>query len=204
MKLAIAVPTRDYLPAAFAADLAELYAYTTQALGPQSCTLLTMTATYVHDGRERLLQTAEVWGATHILWLDSDMRFPRNAALRLLRHDVTFVGCNYTTRALPSRPTAMRDGTLVPTRPESAGLEEVDSLGFGVLLMHTELVQGVEEPRFRYGWNEESRGTIGEDTSFCRRLAGVGTRMYVDHDLSKEVGHIGMFTYRHDTALRDA
>jgi hypothetical protein len=47
-----------------------------------------MVGTFVHQAREKLLHdVVELWGATHVLWLDADMTFPPDAALRLLAHD---------------------------------------------------------------------------------------------------------------------
>lgn len=199
MKLAVAMPTKEYMPAACAADLAELYAFTQRVMGTASCTLALIQATYVHDGREQLLEhVIDGWGATHVLWLDSDMRFPRDTAERLLSHHLAVIGCNCTTRVPPIRPTSIRDGSLVYTDAQSTGVVEVDGLGFGVLLMQTDIVKALPRPWFRYGWNAGRRSTIGEDVDFCRRLREAGHRLYIDQDLSKEIGHIGTFTFRHE------
>lgn len=189
IRLAIAVPTRDYVPALFANDLAELYAATQRQL--PHVTLALQPATLVHRGREKLLyDVSGVWAATHVLWLDSDMSFPPDSALRLLGHDRDVVACNCATRQFPSEYTAVRDNQRVPTLPESAGLEAVDSAGMAVFLMRTTLLRKLARPWFQYGAHEN------EDGWFCRKLREAGTEILIDHDLSKEVGHVGPFTYR--------
>lgn len=189
MRLAVAVPALTNVPAVFANDLAMLYADTRAAL-PQ-VTLAMMVGTFVHHAREKLLHDlVELWGATHILWLDADMTFPRDTALRLLAHDKAIVAANYLTRVPPSRPTAVRDGQFVSSR-DAQGLEDVDHVGMGVFLMRTSVVAGLPRPRFAY-----DGPTITEDVYFCRLLRKAGHDIYIDHDLSKNVGHVGQHTYR--------
>jgi hypothetical protein len=187
--LAIAVPALSNVPAVFATDLAMLYAETSRAI-PQ-VTLAMMVGTFVHQAREKLLHdVTELWGATHILWLDTDMTFPRDTALRLLKHDKEIVAANYVTRVLPSRPTARKDGKCVSSGDVN-GLETVDHVGMGVFLMSTHLVPHLPRPRFWYSTETET-----EDVYFCRLLRSAGHDIWVDHDLSHSVGHIGQHTYR--------
>ena len=191
MRLAIAVPALESVSAYFANDLAKLYATTLSAV--PITTLAMMVGTFVHQAREKLLHDViELWGATHILWLDADMTFPPNTALRLLKHDVDVVALNYVTRAEPHRPTAFRDGLPLTSASEyHTGLEEVDHVGMGVFLMRTSVVQGLPRPRFWY-----STPTETEDVYFCRLLRAAGHTIHIDHDLSKEISHVGVQKYR--------
>ena len=166
-----------------------LYAETSRAL--PSVTLAMMVGTFVHQAREKLLHdVTELWGATHILWLDADMTFPKDAALRLLSHDVDVVAANYVTRVPPNRPTARFEGLPVSSE-QSMGLGMADHVGMGVFLMRTSVIEGTRAPHFWY-----STPTETEDVYFCRQLREHGHDIWIDHDLSKEVGHIGQFTYR--------
>jgi hypothetical protein len=202
MRLAIGGPTRDHVPAAFAVDLAQLYAYTKERGPWQTVTVGFLTSTYIHVGRELFLESALKQGATHVLWLDTDMSFPRESAVLLSMHDQAIVGCNYTVRYPTGLFTAQRDdGTRIPTTETSTGLEAVDAIGFGVLLMRTDIMPGMTRPWFRHGLNAHG-GDIGEDIMCCRKIRQGGHEIYIDHDLSKEIGHIGQHTYR--TIARDA
>jgi len=195
-RLAIGGPTRDTVPAAFAVDLAQLYAYTI-ARGPwPTVTVGFLTSTYIHVGRELFLEASLKQGATHVLWLDTDMSFPREAAVLLAAHEQTVVGCNYVVRQPSGLFTAQRDdGTRIPTTAATTGLEAVDAVGFGVLLMRVEHMRGLTRPWFRHGLNAQG-GDIGEDIMCCRRIRQGGHQVYIDHDLSKRIGHIGQHTYR--------
>lgn len=189
MRLAIAVPALDHVSALFANDLALLYAETCRAL--PSVTLAMMVGTFVHQAREKLLHdVTSLWGATHALWLDADMTFPPDTALRLLTHDRDVVAANYVSRTARPRPTAMRDGRCVSSIG-ATGLEDVDHVGMGVFLMKASVVENIPSPRFWY-----STPTETEDVYFCRLLRASGVTIAIDHDLSKDVGHVGTFTYR--------
>lgn len=194
MKLAIGGPTRDTVPASFAVDLAECYAYT-RAYGTH-VTLLFLEHTYIHCGRELVLEAALKQGMTHLLWLDTDMSFPRTTAVQLLAHDQAIVGCNYRSRRQgESRWTARReDGTRIETTEKSYGREAVGEIGMGVFLMRTDIVHDFLRPWFRHGLNDYG-GDIGEDIMFCRALRNAGQTVYLDHDLSKVVQHVGQYRY---------
>ena len=204
MRLAIGGPTRDLIPASFAVDVAQLYAYTT-ARGPwPTVTIGFAAATYIHAGREWFLESAIKQGATHVLWLDTDMTFPRELAVLLYGHNLPLVGCNYRVRTGSGLFTAQAfDKTRVQTTETSTGLEVVEALGFGAVLMRTDVVAHLPRPWFRHGLNGE-RGDIGEDIMFCRALRDLGIDSVIDHDLSKEVGHLGQYTYRTVAAAQPA
>lgn len=195
MRLAIGGPTRDSVPASFAVDAAHLFAYTRE-IGPwgKDVTLDFVASTYIHVGREWFLEASIKQGATHIFWLDTDMRLPRETAVLLAMHDLPIVACNYPVRQPSGLFTAFRDEQRVPTLPQSIGLEAVDYCGMGAMLMRIDVIGDLERPWFRHGTNEHG-GDIGEDVGFCRALRAAGHEIYIDHDLSKGVRHIGQHEY---------
>lgn len=202
MRLAIGGPTRDLVPASFAVDLAQLYAYTRERGPWKTVTVGWIASTYIHCGREFFLESSLKQGATHVLWLDTDMSVPPELAVRLAMHDTPVVACNYVTRDGSSRFTACREDKnllitgRVETRPESSGLEAVDAVGMGAMLMRTDILGRVQRPWFTHGRNPVTGGDVGEDIVFCRALRAAGHTIYIDHDLSKEIGHIGQYSYR--------
>jgi hypothetical protein len=199
MRLAIGGPTRDLVPAAFAVDVAQLYAYTRER-GPwgTDVTIGWLASTYIHVGREFFLEAALKQGATHVLWLDTDMSVPRETAVLLYMHDTPVVACNYLVRQDSGLFTAFNGDTRVPTTAASTGLEAVDYCGMGAMLMRADVAGDVSRPWFWHGQNDQG-GDIGEDVGFCRALRAAGHSVYIDHDLSKQVGHIGQHTYRVQT-----
>lgn len=195
MHLAIGGPTRDTVPASFAVDVAQLYATTKESRIWATVTIGFVASTYIHVGREWFLEASIKQGATHVLWLDTDMSVPSHTAILLYMHDQPIVACNYLVRQASGLFTASRDGQRVATTDQSTGLEAVDYVGMGAMLMRTDVVAGLGRPWFRHGLNELG-GDVGEDVMFCRGLTNAGYTIYIDHDLSQKVGHIGQHTYR--------
>lgn len=195
MRLAIGGPTRDCVPAAFAVDVAQLYAKTRESGWWSTVTIGFIASTYIHVGREVFLDASLRQGATHVLWLDTDMSVPPETAIRLALHERSIVAGNYVTRDGSRQFTARRDGQRIATTAGSTGLEAVDAIGFGCVLMRTDLVADLPRPWFRHGINAND-ADIGEDLMFCRALRAAGHDIYIDHDLSKEIGHVGQHIYR--------
>jgi hypothetical protein len=160
-------------------------------------------ATVVHKARNELTKQALKTHCTHMLWLDSDLKFPENALFRLLNWDKPVVGCNYPHRRFPIRHTAFKivgkghdreADVMCRTTDDKSGLEEVEGIGFGMLLMRTNVLDQIERP-----WFEMPEG-VGEDICFCRKLTAAGIPIYCDHDLSKELYHFGPIGYNYQHA----
>jgi hypothetical protein len=222
IKVAVCVPSHDMLPAYFSYDLAGMIGYTTQHFtGPgaiEEIALHMVKGTYVHTARQELLVAALQGGADYVLFLDSDMRFPKDTIARLLSHKKSMVGTNYPRRGVPPEYVAIKrsvalgedgervEGELLQTTDESTGLEEVEALGFGCVLVHRSVFGAmgqVHDPREKgpfwfFEYHPEIKTHIGEDVFFCRLAREVGTTIYVDHDLSKDIRHIGQMEYALD------
>ena len=151
--LAICLPTNGTVDAGTAGDLAALMMTLGLATAGQQIRGVSfhqLHLIYLPLARERLARQALGAGATHLLWLDSDMRFPADAAHRLLAHDVPMVGVNYARRDDAARPTARAmDGTLMAPRPD--GLEAASVIGFGCCLLARGRAARVERAVVRGG-----------------------------------------------------
>jgi len=150
----------------------------------------------IHSLRHSLVVDALEWGATHILFVDSDQTFPADTVHRLAVHDKLVVGANIVTKSFPAQFCATGlDGKRVETRTDSEGLEEVKVCGTGLMLLSTKALKGLKLPYFLMPYAEDTRTFMGEDVYFCNILRENGTQLYIDHELSRVVGHIGQFEY---------
>jgi len=156
------------------------------------------------NSREELIKEALDTDMTHVLFLDSDQTFPRDTFHKLYAHHKKIVAANVAIKTIPSNPTARKEdgteeGECVFTVKESTGLEKVWRIGTGVMLIDLNVFKrkGMEQPWFTQTWNEKLQTHNGEDWGFCKKLEDSGAGIYIDHDVSKKVGHVGGLTYTH-------
>ncbi len=201
----ICIPTHENVPWQFANALSNMLGYTIHAIGDQvNISVQWAVGTYVHRAREQLITMVGEVGCHYILWLDSDHDFPKDSLIRLLEHDKPVVAVNYSGRKIPCRYIAVKhtimDGHAQPrlcrTLEDSTGLESVEAVGMGMMLMKTMIMPTLPEgePRFicRY---LENGNHVGEDVHFCKLIRDAGWEILIDHDLSKEITHIGQMAY---------
>lgn len=202
--VAILVPARDTVMTSFAYDMARAMSFHT-ATTDDRVILFTSHGTLIASQRMELARQALEEKADYLLWLDSDMRFPKETIGHLILRDKPIVAANYATRRMPVKPVAMRDegGKInrVYTSPESEGLEQVDYVGMGVMMTKREVFEKVEAPWFAIPYSTIGNHYIGEDVYFCKKAKEAGFEVLVDHDLSHHVKHIGTFEYSHEGAL---
>lgn len=138
-------------------------------------------------------------GADWILYVDSDMGFPKDALDRLLAHDLDVVAANCSKRQRPIGVTAKvvnpATGMLEPVWPEKEGLTKVDAVGTGFMLIKADVFMRIGWPWFMQPWIEEQQNWVGEDVFFCRRCYEAEIPIYIDHALSWEINHYGTYGY---------
>lgn len=195
--VAVCVPCRETVDAGFAFDLARCVAAHTA--GTEDRVLLFQSqGTLIVNQRSELAAGALQAGATHVLFLDADMRFPKDTIRRLLAADKPIVAANYSTRKLPLQPVAFADDTTqtrVYTEPDSKGLRRVAAIGMGVMMVRAEVFQKMPKPWFHIHYSAGSGVYTGEDIWFCRGAREAGFEVWLDHDLSQQVRHIGNFEF---------
>lgn len=153
--------------------------------------------------RQGLLEDAIASGCDYALFIDSDQTFPSNLLYQLLSHDKSVVACNIATKSMPANPTARQfdekwpGGHLVYSDPDKHGLEQVWRVGTGVMLLRLATVAAMPKPWFSVTYNSENGEFVGEDWYFCEQLEKAKVKIYVDHDMSRTIGHRGSFTYSH-------
>jgi len=203
MRLAICVPSMEMVHADFMISLAGLVQelFNNPPEGLEAVQVRNDRGSLVHMIREYLIRDTLETSATHILFLDSDMVFPKDTFHRLLSHDKDMVGGNYVQRTVPAIPnTVTTEGKPMYTREESTGLEEFFSSGLGCVLIKREVFEKTERPWFDTYWKPDGI-IVGEDIFFFLKARKAGFIPYIDHDLSKEIKHIGMFEYTNSMAM---
>ena len=197
----IGVPCQDQCSSFFAYDLARLTAFSGVSIPNCSLRLLFSQGTLIGPQREDVVRAALGLGTTHIMWLDSDMRFPKEALQGLLAHKKDIVGANYTKRVPPHVPTAYANGSVLYTHEDSEGLVSVDHVGMGVMLTRTDVFKKIGMPRFPIEYIPEKDRYVGEDVAFMQKVKLAGYEIWVDQDLSQYVQHTGKMDFTNLHAL---
>ena len=113
MRIAILIPARGQMEVATAFDLVAMCAYTIKTTN-HDIDLFTSSGTLIFDQRNNLVKTALEIKADYLLFVDADMRFPKDTLQILMAHDKDIIGVNATTRSEPVKPTAKPISRLEP------------------------------------------------------------------------------------------
>ncbi len=208
LDIAVAIPSTEMWEAQFGLSLTIMAAYfgmnrLTQTKS-QYLHVINSRGSMLPQLRENLVSSAMRTKSSHILFLDSDMTFPKDTMHRLIEHDKDFVAANCAVKKIPSYPTALGlDNMPIYTDPDSTGLVKVRKVGLAVALVKTTVFNKIPQPWFLMDWDKSTRHYIGEDVYFCRKARKLGISLHVDQDLSKEIGHVGAFKYTHDLMVEE-
>jgi hypothetical protein len=197
--VAICVPVRDNVTAVFAYSLAMLQRKCGEA-GLATSLHFNM-GSEVTMQRQQLVSEALETNCTHIMWIDSDMNFPVDTLNILLAADKDIVAGNYSTRVPPHRPVAFRSKNNLDDRVfTGTGVEKVWAVGSGMMLVKREVYKKLSSPFYKIEYSEDYSSLIGEDVYFCTRANEAGYEVYVSHELSDKIAHIGTraFTVKGD------
>lgn len=203
-RVLVAVPCGTTVDAYFAQDLALMFAYTTYVKPDMEVLSFFARGTYLPRARAALVNKAVEKSCTHILWLDTDMRFPKDTLLRLLSHGKHVVAANYSTRQAPIIPIAV-DEEKQPIF-ESKGLKEARSAPMGVMMTRTDVFLAMPKPYFAIGYSKAIDDYSPEDSFFCELARKHSYAIWIDGELSEQVRHVGTFEYEmgHARMTRDA
>ena len=196
MKIFIAIPSMDQVPAQFAQSLATLNKVDGE------CLVSFQIGSLIYHSRDALARKAIECEADYILWLDSDMVFPPDTLAKLLedRESGDIITGLYFRRVHPFSPVLFDkleiengkcDWTVFEKIPDD--LFEVGGCGFGCVLMKTDIIFEISA---RFSELFSPIGRIGEDISFCWRARQCGYKIVCDPKIS--LGHVG-----HHVVTRD-
>lgn len=200
MKYLIAIPCMDTVATGFAEALLNLEK-------PEGTKVCFKTGSLIYDARNLLSLTAIQEGFDRVLWLDSDIRMPADAMMRLAQ-DMDDTGAPMVTgvyykRKLPTAPVIYKSveppkesgGQMISQIPcyedyPKDSLFQIGACGFGCVM--TDVVF------LKYLWNSYGPPFApmmwaGEDLSFCWRAKE--KEWIIMCDSRVQCGHIGTVTY---------
>ena len=142
----------------------------------------------------------------YIFWIDSDMKFPIDAPIRLLKRNKDIVGANYRRRRFPNPNFTGMQGvpgnyTEFQTTDNSPAMELIDVLPHGLVLVRREVYENIPQPHYLQEFVKEYNLEIGEDIYFCQLAKQAGYEIWCDQELSKETSHIGIFHFNYNLSV---
>lgn len=142
----------------------------------------------LHAVRENLVQKALDMKCTHLLFIDTDMVFEKDAFERLLKHKKDIVGVTYNTRKQPSQKILWQS-----VGKPKGDFYEVEGVPTGFMLINLKVFKKLPHPWFFWEVDSLGQTVTGEDFWFCTRAREKGYEVWVD--LSIPVKHVGDYQY---------
>ena len=206
IKLAICIPSNGDWKADFGYCLAQLCVYCASALffegDKREVLFIDKRTSNLPRSRQECLEDALMQDCTHALFVDTDQTFPMDTAHRLLRWEKPVVACNIPLKIMPSFPTARARsaspyGTPIHSMGHHVGLEKVWRVGAGVMMVDLSILDKIEKPWFEIRYSDKHAQFVGEDWYFVKKCEDAGIDVFVYHELSRNIGHVGTFQYTH-------
>ena len=154
--------------------------------------------------RNTIVGDARAAGATDILWIDTDTKFPAHGLVKLVQHDKDIVCATTVDRLGTGLPigTAFEPGV-------QASVVKMRMVGFPFMLTSMKVFDKMDElwperkgtyfaepPRWAFPQVDTVKdGLIAEDEYFCHYVREAGFDIWCDMELSVEIGHIGTTVY---------
>lgn len=190
MRILIAVPCMDQVPAQFAQSLATLNKV-------EECIVAFQMGSLIYNSRNKLASMAVKLECDYVLWLDSDMVFPSDVLQKLFadREKGDIITGIYYRRVEPYQPVAFSKLEINGQECEwenqddiPEGLFEIEGCGFGCVLTPTNVFVDIMN---KFGNMFAPIGGVGEDLSFCWRARQCGYSIVADP--SVQLGHVGHY-----------
>ena len=142
IKIAICIPCRETVHSLFSYNLVQMTQWCN--LAGYKVFVLMESGSLISRQRQNLTKAAIDQGASHILWLDSDMMFPADIIDSMLRHNLDIVACNYSTRTVPFKGVAYTkigdwNSWLRPYTGRGKKLRAVEGVGMGCMLVNVDV-----------------------------------------------------------------
>lgn len=196
--LVIAIPTAGMVRMSFAYSLCGMVSATaargmpTRPEAELSICMDIVESSVIHTNREQLVKRAIDSGKTHLMFLDDDMTFEPTVLEIMLGRRQAVVCTNYLIKtAKPEFVAVGLDGSRIPTTERSTGLQPIAYSGFGCSLFEVAVFKRTPQPWFLPKFDPASSTYTTEDNPCYERLREVGATVYLDHDASKLLSHVG-------------
>lgn len=145
LKVAICVPSAETWRAGTAVDIAGISAHSI-ASGIEVL-VINLQGSQISHSRNNIVGTALENNVDYLMWIDSDMKLPKDTIVRLLQHKKDIVGATYNKKVPPfetlGKLAAMPPADRIPDQ-----LQEALLLPGGVLLVKADVYRKIGYPAY--------------------------------------------------------
>lgn len=199
LNIAVCVPSMGTWDSKFGQSLSIMMAWTgfwrPEGVKSVRIQLVNIESSMLVASRHQLCIEALRQGATHLLFLDSDIKFPKTLPQLMLNANKDVLAADYVVRTFPMQGVA-RDQQGKPFNPmKGKGLREARFVGLGCVMIKAAVLKKLTPPLFMMEWIPEHNGYCGEDVYFSQLLQQAEVKCWVDLDLSRKIKHVGKFEY---------
>lgn len=153
------------------------------------------------NARNTFVETALGGDYDYLFFMDTDMTFPRGTLAMMIRHmgaigseAPPIIGGIYCNRGGDFRWHVYKwveeeEGWHSLRFPLNNGLQRVDAIGTGCMLIDMNVFKILEWPWFEYEYRmfQGERSRLSEDMTFCKKCMDAGIPIYADTDI--KCGH---------------
>jgi glycosyltransferase involved in cell wall biosynthesis len=166
-RVAICIPSGRSWEAGTGTSVAALAAYS--GMAGIDVAVLNVQSSMVSQGRNSSVEIALGNGCDYLLWIDSDMKFPPDALVRLMRHGKEICGATYNKRVPPYETLGKFAGEMKDL--SGGGLHEAVLMPGGMMLIKADVYK-----KLSYPWYFE--GYIWPGSNGRERLWGMMKEMF--------------------------
>lgn len=201
--ICIGYPSPELIDVRFHTDLLNL---ATQSSAFVKVGLTNAVSSRIVANRNLIVENARIMGATDILWIDSDQKFPVNGLVRLLNHEKEIVCATTCRRKLTNRAPIAIPVDRASVKPFQK-LVPMRFVGLPFMLTSMSVFDKMEKPYFAepprelmvkeygdeaaYPYENLDQYVMPEDEYFCFKVRQAGFDIWCDMELTMEIGHIG-------------
>ena len=200
------ISNQKHWPSYFCLNVMELMFYTiNQGI---KADLRTFSSVEVNMMRNFVCKFAESEKYTHIMMLDTDMKYQKDCIIKLLKHDKDFVVGTAKQRVPPFLPTQYKkfktenfkdDSNRVNFTKDSTELTKIGSSGVVGALIKTKVLKTLNYPYFKVDYKKSKLSVTGGDVYFCKQLFENKIDLWCDptidyaHEVNAMVNRSGVF-----------
>jgi hypothetical protein len=189
----IAIPTEDLIYTHTASDIAQLVATNNHLV--RAFVIVNVQTDEIETARNISAEVAKSEKSDLIFLIDSDMRLPQDALMRLMSRKKQIIGVNAVKRDGSGTPIFRKNLFGRPFDYKKGDTEKVHFIGMGATLIDMAVFDALDKPWFYPNYEVGSDNWRGEDYTFCWEAKRKGFHIWCDVGLSKEIGHIGAQAY---------